>query len=233
MEVYADPGLGGEPVLQRVWRLSYANLSAVDAQSLQNHYLSCSGPWSAFTFIDPFDNMLAMGSSVQGSLWVKGPNLQLASGQTDVFGSTNAVLVTNTGQVAEEISQTITVPAGYQYCLSVHAKAAQTTPITLIRRGATTENDYTVSVGTSWTRYISEGKLSDSGTTFSAVIRIAAGQQLFLYGAQLEAQKSPSGFRDSANGGVYARAHWGEASLNLVAEGPDQFNVTCVIEANS
>src|ERR1700761_8140534 len=55
---------------QLLWELSYTGLSDVDVQALQAHFNSCVGPFHAFTFIDPTDNMLVSSSDLTAAPWV-------------------------------------------------------------------------------------------------------------------------------------------------------------------
>jgi hypothetical protein len=68
---------------------------------------------------------------------------------------------------------------------------------------------------------------------FSVAIRLAPGQQIQLYGPQLEAQLAPSRYRATArNGAVYAQAHWAVDDLVISAEAPNLFSTAFSIETS-
>src|SRR5579875_252526 len=106
-----------------VWQLVYTELDDADIQALQTHFAACSGPLYGFTFIDPTDNMLVSSSDLTKTAWQMSPLVQLTAGIADPSGGSGAVTVTNTSQASEQIAQVLKVPANYQYCFSVYAKA--------------------------------------------------------------------------------------------------------------
>lgn len=226
MILYSDPG--GRHL---VWQLSYVDLCASDADALQTHFKACAGPFHAFTFIDPTDNMLAWSSDLTNAAWQTSSLIHIAPGATDPTGGSAAFTVTNTGQATQEITQTLAVPANYQYCFSVYVLAAQESTISLFRQGVATQQNTNVPISQSWTRIVSSGALSDQGASFSVGITLAPGQQVELYGIQLEAQVAPSRYRPTSQvGGVYSNAHWAVSELNVTAEAPNLFATSFSIE---
>src|SRR5258708_40204930 len=135
MIVFFDPGSS-----RLYWQLSYNDLSTVEVNALRAHFEACAGPVRAFTFIDPTDNMLAWSSDLTAGVWSKSSLVQVDPGVADPIGTSFAFTVTNNGQVTEEVTQTLTVPANYQYCFSLYALSAPSSPpLTLVRRGASAD----------------------------------------------------------------------------------------------
>ena len=216
----------------RIWQLVYNDLDVADMQALAAHFSACAGPLHAFTFIDPTENMLAWSSDLRMPPWASLPLVQMTPGLPDPAGGNGGFTVTNVGEAYLEITQSLTVPASYQYCLSLYAMSAQASQLVLSRRGASAEQSMTFPVGTSWTRAISSGRLQEAGTQLTIAIGLAAGQQVSLYGVQLEPQVTPSRYRATAsNGGIYANAHWGVDQLTTVAEAPNLYSTSFSIEA--
>jgi hypothetical protein len=103
--------------------------------------------------------------------------------------------------------------------------------ITLTRSGLSAQEATSFAAGPEWNRIVSSGQLDDTGTEFTIAISLAAGQQVGLYGAQLEPQVSPSRYRPTAGlGGVFASAHWGAEQLTTVAEAPGLYSTSFSIE---
>lgn len=214
-----------------LWQLAYTELSTADVNALQAHFTACVGPFHAFTFIDPTDNMLVSSADTTAAPWVTSSLIAVSGGVADPFGGAGAFTLINTGQIDQEIAQTLQVPAGYQYCFSVYAMGNISGPITLIRRGPSTQDTANVTVGPAWTRIVSSGSLSDAEIGFTVAISVAAGQQVQLYGPQLEAQIVPSPYRPTAQtGGVYPNAHWATDQLTITANAPNLFSTACGIE---
>jgi hypothetical protein len=216
---------------QLVWQLAYTELSDADVQALQAHFAACVGPFHAFTFIDPTDNMLVSSSDLTGSPWMAASSIAIVAGSPDPEGGSGAFTLTNTGQAYQEITQALEVPSGYQYCFSIYASSSGPSAVTMIRRGSATQDETSVSIGPSWTRVVSSGTLTDTGIGFTAGLSLAPGQQVQLYGPQLEAQVVPSRYRPTTNvGGVYADAHWGIDQLAITAEAPGLSSLAFTIE---
>ncbi len=226
MILFADPDGA-----RLVWQLVYTELSTADLGALQNHFTACVGPFHQFTFIDPTDNMLVSSSDVTVTAWEKSSLIQLSSGSPDPEGGTAAFTAINAGQASGLISQTLRVPAGYQYCFSLYAVSDGPAELTLLRQGLSAQQSTVAVIGAGWTRVISSGQLDDPGTTLTVAVNLAAGQQVGLYGLQLEPQVAPSRYRTTAQtGGVYASAHWGVDQLTISADAPNLFSTAFSIE---
>lgn len=225
MILLPDPGAS-----QLIWELQYSALSAADMQALAGLFQTCAGPVSAFTFIDPADNMLASSAAFVAPAWNVPSTVTVAPGISDPFGGTNAITLTNTGQAAQAITQTLAVPAWYQYCFSLYAVSNQESAVTLTTQGAASQASAACPVDAIWNRIEAAGALSDSSTTFTVGIQLSAGQQVTIYGPQLEPQGAPSRYRPTGSGGVYANAHWGSDELLVTAQAPNLFATSFLIE---
>jgi hypothetical protein len=226
--------LAADPGSERLyWQLSYVDLTTDEVKALQSHFDACSGRVKSFGFIDPTDNMLSSSADFTGSVWRASNSLSIISGATDPLGGSSAFRIVNNSGATAEILQTLNVPAQYQYCFSVYAQSAQAGSVTLIRRGSSDEHADTRGVGSNWTRIVSSGKLSDAATQFSAVISIAAGQSVTLFGPQLGAQIAPSTYRQTfQSGGVYPNAHWAIDEFIITTESPNLFSTSFSIETS-
>ncbi len=223
---YADPNSA-----QLIWQLGYTALSFEDLSLLTAHFTACQGRLQAFTFIDPTENMLNNSSNLVASSWQCSSLLQIIANNDDPIGGSSAFMVTNNGQTNQELSQTLAVPSGYQYCFSAYLLSAEPTPIELIRRGSTGQQTTTAMIGSQWMRVVSSGRLSDQGSTLTVAFSLAPGQQIAIYGPQLEAQIIPSRYRPTGvAGGVYPKAHWGVDEMDVSADGPSLFSTAFTIE---
>lgn len=213
------------------WELRYAELSGADIQALQSHFTACGGPYRAFTFIDPTENMLNYSTDLTTPAWQNISGLKIAAGDSDPLGGVAAFTLTNAGQADEEIDQSFNVPANYQFCFSVYVRSEQPSIVTLSRRGGVATENTTYNIGPTWTRLVSSGALNDSSNAFTIAIVVNAGQQMRVFGPQLEAQIEPSRYRPTnAQGGVYPNAHWGVDQLPVAAEAPNLFSTQFSIE---
>ncbi|MBV8069253.1 MAG: hypothetical protein JO270_05070 [Acidobacteriaceae bacterium] len=222
-----DPG-----ATKLVWQLAYSALNAADLQQLQTLFQECQGPVHAFTFIDPVDNMLSGSATLSSAFWTIPSGITVSSAMPDPMGGSGALVLTNTGQSAQAITQTLAVPAWYQYCFSVYAMSNQPSTLTLTRQGASSAAETACTIGSNWTRAVSAGVLGDTAATFTAGLQLAAGQQVTVFGPQLEPQTAPSRYWPTLQkGGVYAAAHWSVNELLIAAQGPNLFATNFSIEA--
>jgi hypothetical protein len=215
-----------------IWQLSYCDLSSTDITALQAHYAACAGPLRAFTFIDPTENMLVWSSNLTAAPWQVSSQIRLSCGALDPEGGTAAFTATNLGEASQQISQTLAVPANYQYCFSLYAASSQSSTLTLTRSGSVSQESVIFAVGSNWRRLMSSGQLADAGTSLTVSIDLEAGQQIQIYGVQLDAQAMPSRYRPTAQtGGVYPNAHWAADELCIAAEATNLFSTVFSIEA--
>ncbi len=223
---YADPNGG-----QLIWQLGYTALSSQDLNLLVEHFNACQGRLQKFTFIDPTDNMLANSYDLLAPSWQCSNLVQVAANQEDPAGGSSAFTLANNAQTNQVLSQTLAVPSGYQYCFSVYILSAEPTPVQLIRGGSSTQQTAAAMASSQWIRAVSSGVLSDQGSTLTVAIGLAPGQQVSLYGPQLEAQILPSCYRPTGNtGGVYPNAHWDVDELAISGEAPNLFSTVFTIE---
>jgi hypothetical protein len=217
-----------------IWEMSFAELSPADATALQAHFQSCCGPYRAFTFIDPSDNMLTSSVDLTNSVWSKDPQIHIATGAADPTGGTNAFILTNNGSAAQRCSQQLLIPANYQYCFSLYASSAAPSTLNIVRQGSAALASDEAPVGTTWNRVVSSGRLNDAGTQFTVGVILAPGQQITLFGLQLEAQIQPSRYRPTlANGGVYPNCHFVSATLSMTSDAPNLFSTGFAVQTNT
>jgi hypothetical protein len=158
-------------------------------------------------------------SNLLSTTWQYSPLIQ-------VNGST----YTNTGSAPAELSQTLSLPASYQFCFSLTAESMQAGSIVLIRRGPSVESRKVMPVGGT---IFSSGFLADQGVGFTVAVELQPGQTVDLSAMQLELQAAPSPFLGaSLKGGVYANAHWASDELLFSATAPNLFSVNLQIEAH-
>ena len=126
-DVYADPDAAS-----LAWELQAKGLTAVEWGAIETLFQATSGMWQSFTFLDPVGNLIVESEDFGASAWTSGALIGLVAGATDPFGTTRATHVVNAGQVAESVSQTLNVPANFQYCVSVWARSAGGSGVTLV-----------------------------------------------------------------------------------------------------
>lgn len=193
------------------WSLQYTGLSDAELAALQQFFTAAEGSLNGFTFLDPSANLLAWSDHLDNAVWVAGPQLTLAGGVQDPAGGTSGWHLTNAGAGAQNISQTLGAPAGYQYCLSAYVRAAQPASATLLAGSQRS----TQATGAGWTRlsFRASGDPTQDSITFG--LEVAAGAALDVYGMQAEPQAAASLYRSSTTGGVYENARLKDDTLTI------------------
>jgi hypothetical protein len=214
-----------------LWSLSYSGLSASDVQAIEAHFAACNGPLHEFTFIDPTENILLWSSDLSNAAWQTPSLINVRPGAIDPFGGSGAFIITNNGENNQELVQTLNVPSGYTYCFSLYITSSQPTWVTLLRRGSRSAQLVQASAGQTWSRALSTGQLNDPGTQLTVGFSLLAGQQIVVFGPQLEAQPAPSQYRPTAQtSGVHLNSHWAVEQLSIAATGPDLYSTAFTIE---
>lgn len=223
---YADPNSGGLR-----WDLSYVGLTSAEVAALQGLFDSCSGKLAPFTFIDPTGNMFGFSMDLTAAAWQTQGLITVQTGVSDPLGGLAAFTLTNVGQVPVDFAQTISAPAAFKYCCSAYVKGASSASTTLVRKSTLEVDLDQLNVGTAWTRIASSSQLTQAADSFVAGVRLLPGQQLALFGLQLEPQLVPSRYRaTAAQGGVYLNAHWSFDQIAFVETAPGAFSTNASVE---
>src|SRR5579862_4893594 len=115
--VFSDPDAA-----ETAWEMRAQGLTTAEWNASQTLFQAVSGQWQTFTLLDPAGNLPAQSEDFSAGAWTNGALMQLTAGVTDPLGTTRATQVVNTGQAAEAVAQTLSVPGNFQYALSVWAR---------------------------------------------------------------------------------------------------------------
>jgi hypothetical protein len=216
-DVYADPdarSLG--------WELSAKGLTTAEWGAIEALFQATSGMWQSFTFLDPAGNLIADSENFGGSAWTNGALISLTPGAIDPFGTTRATRVTNAGQAAEAIAQTLPVPGNFHYCLNVWAQAGSVTSVTLSisTTGGSAAKSFTL--GAQWARIALSANLGQNTNSVTFGAQVSAGGAINIFGMQVEAQLGASDYKQTGTrGGVYPNARFGADTITVTAQGTD------------
>jgi hypothetical protein len=204
------------------WELHAKGLTAAEWSQIEALFAAVAGRWQSFTFLDPVGNLLAQSENFGVGPWTNGALIQLTTGVSDPFGTTRATRVTNAGQAAAGVAQTLNVPGTFQYCLSVWARSAGASSLTLAQSTAGASATKTFALGTQWTRLAFTAALGQSTDSVTFGASLDAGASADLFGMQVEAQLAPSDYKKTdVRGGVYAKARFAEDKLTVTAQSTD------------
>jgi hypothetical protein len=207
------------------WTLSYAQLSDDEISALQQFFAAAEGTLHGFTFLDPTSNLLAWSDRLDNAVWAQGPVLSITGGVADPAGGMNAWHLTNPGQGAQSIMQTIAAPAGYLYCFSVYVRSASSSNVTIFVGNAAS----TRAVTQDWTR-VSFASIGDpEADSISFGMELSAGSAVEIYGMQAEPQGGASVYKPATLGGVCENARLLDDVLTTTATGVNQHSCTVKI----
>lgn len=195
------------------WQLAYQDLSDTETSLIYGLFTLCRGSEAPFGFVDPLANLLAWSEDLSRSDWLAGP-LQTGSGISDPLDGTGGWSVFNQAAGPLTLQQTIALPGSYTACFSVWLKAASKATAVLVRDSLTSS----VTVGTAWTRLSITGPGTTNATTSTFGITLAAGQQLSVFGPQVEIQPNPSAYKKTvAARGIYPNTWFASDQLTLTS----------------
>ncbi len=213
-----------DPDASRVeWELGLTGLTSEEWGAVKNLFEAVEGRLGSFTFLDPADNLLLWSEDLAQAAWVKDAGLELAGNVADPFGTTRATRITNGGGSALTVQQTLEIPGGYQYCISVWARSEPPGEVWLLRTSGQGPVKKQFKTWGAWSRLVYSTKVSDASEAVSFGLELAAGRAVEVFGFQLEAQRGASKYKKTASrGGVYQEACFQDDVLNLTSEGPGE-----------
>ena len=222
-----DAAAGGQ-----TWRLTLQGLTQEEWDAVEDLFVTCAGRLRPFTFLDPFDNLLAHSEDLGEAVWQADPMLGLNSGSSDPMGTHRATTITNAGQTPQSIRQTLSVPSGLTYCLSLYVRSGQSTPVTLRVSAPGGVAEKIVAAGGDWQRLSLTAALGAQGETVTFGLELGAGAIVDVFGLQAEAQPGASLYKKTmGSSGVHSDARFLRDELTVQADGVNSFS--SVIEIRS
>ena len=206
------------------WDLAYRGLSSQEAANLRSLFEVCEGRRGDFVFADPCGNLLARSEQFNLAPWQSDPLLAWTAGHDDPFGGTDAMRVQNNTGLPQYLRQTVALPADYETCLSVWAKSLSADEV-LVRRTSGPESVTTaIPIGGEWRRIETAAALTGTTVGVEFAVEIPGAAAVEFFGAQLEAQRYPSGYkRTLGRTGLYAAARFAFDELAIEADGFETF----------
>ena len=199
-----------------VWRLRYQDLTDAEMGFLSALFASSQGSFGAFTFIDPFANLLGWSEDLTQPVWQAGL-LQHASGVSDPLGTTRASSITNTSPGAQTLTQTLALPGSYIACFSAYLRSDTAGNVTLHRDGT----EVTAAVSPAWKRVFISGAGISGAVQSVFSISIAAAQTIDVWGLQVEVQPYPSAYRQTTTPlGIYEETYFENDELSITSVSP-------------
>ena len=223
----ADPGAALSQ-----WRLTYQNLADAEIDILQQFFATCEGQLNAFTFLDPFSNLLAWTEALDQGAWEESTFLQMTGGITDPTGGSAATRLTNPTGADLTLQQTINAPGWLSYCLSLYVRGQSGSGVSLFLQAGTAAINRSYALRTDWNRIHLGGSLITTAGSLSVGILIPAGQSVDAFGFQLEPQLAPSTYKRSLSAnGVYPSAHFVKDEFVYTTSGPNSHACVLTITA--
>jgi len=204
------------------WQLEYAGLSDDEVSALEQFFEATEGSLRVFSFLDPTANLFAWSGQLENAVWSREPFLTLEGGIPDPDGGTTGWRLSNSGAGPQSISQTLSAPGGYMYCLSAYGRSTQTTTVSLLRGGDRAERI----VGSNWNRLTFSGHGDTTAESVEFGIEVPAGASVDLFGLQVEPQAGASAYKASTAGGVYQSAYFRDDVLTFTATDVNRHSAT-------
>jgi hypothetical protein len=218
--VYEDTGAGTAD-----WELHLTGMTRSEADAVDALFESVGGQWGTFIFLDPAGNMLTQSVDPSNTVWTNGPEIQFTQGVADPFGGTSAVRAGNAGQADQNISQILSVPGNFQYCISLWARTPGNSHAVLFGQTAGASATSALAIDGTWRFFelpLNLGQATDS-VTFG--VTLASGALVELYGMQVEPQLAASDYKPTGSeSGVYPNARFASDTLTIKAQSTDVYD---------
>ncbi len=222
-----------DPAACRVeWDLKFAGLTSDEWGAIEQLFNTSEGQLGSFCFLDPFGNLLCWSEELSAAAWTNDPAIQISAGIADPLGNSGATRVTNSGTTEQSLSQTVSVPGSFQYCLSVYARSDAASSVRLFATAGTSGATRSCPVGPQWSRLevpTALGAEADS-VTFGAAV--PAGAAVELFGFQVDAQPGASNYKATTTySGVFTNASFLDDELQMTSNALGEFSATLRIGA--
>lgn len=219
--VFSDPDAALTAWEIRAKGLTLAEWNAIDAL-----FAAVSGQWETFTFLDPAGNLLSESEDLGAGAWSNGALIALTQGIADPFGTSRATRVVNGGIAAESVAQTLGVPGNFRYCISVWARTAAGSSVTLTASTTGASAALSFALSGAWARIVLPVNLGQSTASVTFGAQLVAGASVDLFGMQVEAQVGASDYKmTGVSGGVFSGARFDGDGLSVTAQSVDVFDL--------
>ena len=205
------------------WQLHYSGLTDAEWSSIEQLFEATEGQLNTFTFLDPADNLLMWSEDWTKPEWITDPMLQISGGIADPSGGSSGVAITNTGQAAQRVYQTIAAASWFQYCFGIYLRCDALASVQVFSLSTGQETALDATVGPAWTRIVKADSLTQQQDGVSFGLQLAAGAKVYAFGPQVEAQVSPGIYKKTTDrGGVYPQTRFETDTLALMTGAPNQ-----------
>ncbi len=223
--VYPDAKAG-----RKTWRLAYKGLTEEERQTLESFFLGVEGRLRPFTFLDPLQNLFARSGEFTAPEWTKEAPLSVTGGHADPSGGVLAHGLANSSGAPRRMYQSLNVPAWFHYSLSIYARAETPAQIQLVLKGGSNVASQSFPLTGNWARYTLAATAGGSSESVEAGVELGSGAEMYVFGAQLEAQPAASEYKATgAEGGVYPNARLMQDELSWITSAPGAHNTTLTI----
>jgi hypothetical protein len=218
--VFADMGAA-----KTEWDLQVRGLTLAEWTAIEDLFQAVGGQLNTFTFLDPAGNLLASSETFGSTAWSNAALIRLTTGIDDPLGTSRATRLVNTGATPLGSAQTLSIPANFQYSLSVWARSAGGAQVTLIASTAGASASNAFLLNGQWSRVAMPVSLGQGTSSVTFGAQLAAGGSVDLFGMQVDAQHAPSEYKQTAaSGGVYSKARFAEDHISVTAQGTDVYD---------
>jgi membrane protease subunit (stomatin/prohibitin family) len=133
----------------------------------------------------------------------------------------------------ETVAQSLSIPGNFEYYLSVWARTAGTSSVTLTASTTGASQAVTFPLAAQWQRVGMLVGLGQATSSVTFAAQLAPGASVDLFGMQVDAQPAPASYRQTGvAGGVYASARFSSDQMMVTAQGTDVYDITVRIMTN-
>lgn len=201
------------------WHLEFRDLSDGEAGRLAQFFETMEGRLRTFSFLDPAGNLLAWSEELDAEAWTKNPLTAVTAGVGDPHGGTRAWRIVGPGPAG--VSQTLSIPDGFHYCMSVYARCDGQATVALLRGEQRSEQHVT----SDWKRLTFPSVGAGAGESVRFGLELAAGGSVEVFGFQVEPQAGASGYKKTTSRtGIFRNARLGDDRLEMTATAPGRQN---------
>ena len=214
--------LGDDAAAYFTWRMSFQDLSDLEASALSNFFVATQGNLQPFLFLDPTANLLAWPEDFSQAAWQHN-GITFTTAIADPLGGTRASRASNETASDLPLAQASQIPGFVQVCFSAYLRANAPIAVSLVRSCGSHSQIVQAQLTTTWQRYCLSGNLPGVADPSQFAITVPVGVSLEIFGPQVDAQVTPSQYITNAGRcGVYPKARFDMTRFQLTVTGPNR-----------
>lgn len=216
------------------WHLQLAGLTDSERLAIHNLFVSVRGSLDYFTFLDPFENLLAYSEDFSEACWDVTAGTILAPNQVDPLGTSKAFRCTNLTDASGDVGQNLQIAGWFMYTFSIWIRStAPASKVDLVFGPPSDPQSQSFAVDQTWTRLQFSGRAESLEREIVAAIRLQPHSEIDIFGSQLEPLPNATPYKlSTARHGVHTKCRFADDEITWKTVGVNSHSTEFTLISN-